>query len=667
MKIDNFSENTQFSELKKVIISILFGLLGLTGSYFSFNYMVEDFTVTIVWSFIFPLLVALAYGWKYGLISGTLGLGAAHSFLLWPNNGYANIIDFINMTIWFIFHGFFAQIRAKKQSFWNNPLVVYFYFALFYALSTRLLFPIAFSFNPPSIWFIKVQLSIPIDILNRIILKSVITMFFALIFAVTLFKMNSVKKLFGLKSVKESKYNSRIVLASISGGFFIWYLFIILNCILIDFNFPEGLFIIHKPYQIIALFVFISASSFIGYFLSNYMETLLLTQSQLITKSALLETQLDSANSGILAVSNEREILIANKRFYEIWNIPDELHNVKDDVLVLNFVIKQIKNSNEFINKVNYLYSHTGEISNDEFTLSDGRVFQRYSAPLIDKNKFHLGRIWFFTDMTQNIKMQQIIIQSEKMQTVGNLASGMAHEINNPLGAILQGAQNTLRRLSPDNEANRQTALECGTEIEKINKYLEERNIFKYLEGMRSSAIRTSNIVANMLNFTKKCDYQFQKDDINFILQNALNVVMNDRELKAKYNCSDIEIINDFNKSLPMVNINSNEIEQVFINVIKNSVQSFTGSVTETKKIIQLKTETGNNDISITIEDNGCGMEENVKNKVFEPFYTTRTVGFGTGLGLSTVYFIINKNHNGSIHLHSEPDKGTKVVIHLPV
>ena len=560
-----------------------------------------------------------------------------------------------------------AQISAKKQSFWNNPLVAYFYFALFYAVFTRLLFPVAFSFNPPPIWFKEVQLSIPVDILNRIILKSVITMFLALIFAVTLFKMNGVKKIFGLKPGKESKYNGRIVLASISGGLVIWYVYIILNCILIDFNFPAGLFIIHKPHQIIALLVFISSASFIGYFLSNYMETLLLTQSQLITKSAVLETQLESANSGILAVSNEQEILIANKKFYEIWNIPEELWNTKDDAIILNFGLSQLRNPGEFVNKVNYLYSNKDEISNDEFTFSDGRVFHRYSAPLIDKNKRHLGRIWFFTDMTQNIRMQQIIIQSEKMQTVGNLASGMAHEINNPLGAILQGAQNTLRRLSPDNEANIQTAQECGTEIGIINKYLEERNIIKYLEGIRTSAIRASNIVANLLNFTKTSDYKFQHDDINLILQNALNVVMNDRELKEKYNSSEIEIIKDFNDSLPMININSNEIEQVFINIIKNSVQSFAKSGTEIKKIIQLRTETLDDSITIIIEDNGCGMEENIKYKAFEPFYTTRTVGTGTGLGLSTAYFIINKNHNGSIELHSEPGKGTKVVMHLPV
>jgi len=243
----------------------------------------------------------------------------------------------------------------------------------------------------------------------------------------------------------------------------------------------------------------------------------------------------------------------------------------------------------------------------------------------------------------------------------------MAHEINNPLGAILQGAQNTLRRLSPDNEANIQTAQECGTEIGIINKYLEERNIIKYLEGIRTSAIRASNIVANLLNFTKTSDYKFQHDDINLILQNALNVVMNDRELKEKYNSSEIEIIKDFNDSLPMININSNEIEQVFINIIKNSVQSFAKSGTEIKKIIQLRTETLDDSITIIIEDNGCGMEENIKYKAFEPFYTTRTVGTGTGLGLSTAYFIINKNHNGSIELHSEPGKGTKVVMHLPV
>ncbi len=277
------------------------------------------------------------------------------------------------------------------------------------------------------------------------------------------------------------------------------------------------------------------------------------------------------------------------------------------------------------------------------------------------------GAVIRVDDVTERVHIEEMMIQTEKMMSVGGLAAGMAHEINNPLSGILQGIQNTFRRLAAESEKNIRVAEECGTDLEAIRLYLEKMGIFKYLEGMRSSGIRAADIVSNMLNFSRRSGSEMTPADINRLIDNTLELAKNDYDLKKKYDFRYIRIIRDYDPGLKSVVCTVMEIEQVILNLLKNAAQAMTeaGEKHKSPEII-LRTRMEGAYIRIEVRDNGPGMDRKTCKRIFEPFYTTKSIGMGTGLGLSVSYFIITGNHKGMMSVESDPGKGAAFIIQLP-
>lgn len=275
------------------------------------------------------------------------------------------------------------------------------------------------------------------------------------------------------------------------------------------------------------------------------------------------------------------------------------------------------------------------------------------------------GAVIRLDDVTARVRFEEMMIQSEKMMSVGGLAAGMAHEINNPLGVILQGIQNTFRRLSPDLETNNVVADKCGAELETVRRYLKTRGIFRFLNGIQEAGVRASRIVSNMLNFSRTGEFRMVRADINKLVDNSVDLADNDYDLRNRFNFRKIKITREYSPNLPLVPCDITEIEQVVLNLLKNSAQALmeTGNQPE----IFLRTKWDNTHALIEIEDNGPGMDGETCKRIFEPFYTTKGVGMGTGLGLSVSYFIITNNHKGEMSVDSEPGKGAKFTIRLPL
>ncbi|QTA93270.1 Two component system histidine kinase, PAS and HAMP domains-containing [Desulfonema magnum] len=278
------------------------------------------------------------------------------------------------------------------------------------------------------------------------------------------------------------------------------------------------------------------------------------------------------------------------------------------------------------------------------------------------------GAVIRIDDVTSRVRIEEMMIQTEKMMSVGGLAAGMAHEINNPLGVILQGTQNTFRRLSPELEVNLKVARECGTDLETIRSYLKKRSILRYMNGIKDAGTRAAKIVTNMLNFSRQSEANMVPTNINKLLDNTIELAANDYDLKKKYDFRYIVIIRDYAHQLTEVPCIVTEIEQVILNLLRNSAQAM-AEIKErknTSKII-LRTKREAEHVQIEIQDNGPGMDEKIRTRIFEPFFTTKTVGLGTGLGLSVSYFIITKNHRGTMSVESEPGRGAKFIIRLPL
>jgi signal transduction histidine kinase len=278
------------------------------------------------------------------------------------------------------------------------------------------------------------------------------------------------------------------------------------------------------------------------------------------------------------------------------------------------------------------------------------------------------GAVIRIDDSTERLRMEEMMIQTEKMMSVGGLAAGMAHEINNPLGIIVQSAQNLLRRVSPDLRKNIESAEQAGISLAAVNTYLQNRGIFQFLDDINNAGKRAATIVSNMLNFSRRTESEHNPVHMGDLLRRSVELAANDYDLKKKYDFRHIDIVWDLDPTLPEVPCVETKIEQVLLNLLKNAAQAIgiDGCSEDLPKII-CRTYQKEQFAVIEIIDNGPGMEESVRRRVFEPFFTTKEVGTGTGLGLSVSYFIITDNHHGEIECESTLGKGTSFIIRLPL
>lgn len=271
-------------------------------------------------------------------------------------------------------------------------------------------------------------------------------------------------------------------------------------------------------------------------------------------------------------------------------------------------------------------------------------------------------------DITQRLNLEDMMVQSEKMLSVGGLAAGMAHEINNPLGAILHNVQNIRRRLSPDLEKNREEAEKAGISLTSIDRYLIAREIPRLLDGIQQAGNRAAKIVTHMLSFSRRSDRQLAPCQLPALVDQAVEIASNDFDLTDSFDFKSLRIERTFEADLPAIPATANELEQVLLNLLKNAAQAIhQRSQPESPGQITLRLRLAAPWVEIQVEDNGIGMSEGVRKRIFEPFFTTKEVGQGTGLGLSVSYFIITNNHKGQMEVHSTPGQGTCFTVRLPL
>ncbi len=279
------------------------------------------------------------------------------------------------------------------------------------------------------------------------------------------------------------------------------------------------------------------------------------------------------------------------------------------------------------------------------------------------------GAVIRVDDVSERTRMQELLVQTEKMMSVGGLAAGMAHEINNPLGGVLQGVQNIRRRLSPDLEVNQEVAEEAGCDLVATGRYLDKRGVWHMLDGVFESGRRAAEIVASMLEFSRTSDLSHSGVDLHLLLDKALDLAGKDYDLERRYDFRNIRIEREYDPDMPLVSCSRIGIEQVLLNLLRNAAQAMAGydGGPDWKPCITLRTYMKSGYAYMEVQDNGPGMTEDQRRRAFEPFFTTKPVGEGTGLGLSVSYYIITSSHSGQFELRTEPGKGALFRIKLPV
>jgi len=333
-------------------------------------------------------------------------------------------------------------------------------------------------------------------------------------------------------------------------------------------------------------------------------------------------------------------LLFTNRAAFELFGYTRK--DFEDGLNVIHMFIPEdrdraFKNTRRILNGEN--------VGGVEYTAlkKDGSNFPIvvYASPIIHENNA-VGLRGIAVNITaqkraeeMQRKLQEDLMQVEKLAAVGVVAAGIAHEVKNPLAIIIQGVEYLRTSAASD-------AL-----------------LADIVERIKKSALRADFIVKGLLSFTRQMPIQTEEAKIAPIIEETLSFT--EHHIKSRR----ITIIRQFSPDAPTVTIDSNQIKQVFVNILLNSVEAIQNGGTITISTESIKSGADQNYLQVIFADTGCGIPEDKIEKVFDPFYTIRDTPGNAGLGLFITKGIIDKHH-GAIRIESEPEKGTRVIIRLP-
>ncbi len=262
----------------------------------------------------------------------------------------------------------------------------------------------------------------------------------------------------------------------------------------------------------------------------------------------------------------------------------------------------------------------------------DGQAFhsELVISPIVDENGTIEGFMGAHRDITEQILLEEQLVRSQRMESIGTLAAGIAHEVGNPLTAI-------------------------SSLVQVLQRNVKDTFVSDKLALINSQISRIAKIIRDLVDFSRPSTHVAKPTNLNQILQDGLNIVKYGKKVK------DITFDLKLDDQLPSVRIVPDQIVQVFINILMNAVDSL-DSKPGTISMMSRATEKV---IEVEIADSGSGIDSEALDKIFEPFYTTKGVGRGTGLGLWVSYGIV-RSFNGTIDVASEPGKGSRFIIRLP-
>jgi PAS domain S-box-containing protein len=281
-------------------------------------------------------------------------------------------------------------------------------------------------------------------------------------------------------------------------------------------------------------------------------------------------------------------------------------------------------------------YGGPGLLEKREFLLLDKNGWEipvYISASILYDEDKEIGSVGIFTDLREKRELEKQLLRTEKLSSLGKMAAGIAHEINQPLTGVLTFAHLLLKKFK-DDEATRLD-----------------------LELIVRETTRIKKIVRGILDFGRETSMKQECQAIEAILDNTLEIIIHQERFFG------INLIKKYGPGIPPVMVDGSRMEQVFLNIIFNALEAMRGSGTLT-----VQTRKTSDGVEVDLSDTGMGIPEEILDKIFDPFFTTKdsTEGLGMGLGLAISYGIIKK-HNGDLRVSSSPLRGTTFTIRLPL
>lgn len=276
-------------------------------------------------------------------------------------------------------------------------------------------------------------------------------------------------------------------------------------------------------------------------------------------------------------------------------------------------------------------------IGDVENKMKNGEPFytQLLVSPILDSEKKVTGYFGIHRDISEKKTMEKQLIHTQKMESIGTLAAGIAHEVGNPLASI--------------------SAL-----VQVAERFTTDELVKEKLELVKNQVSRISKIIRDLVDLSRPSNFEFQPTDVNKNLTEAVEII------KVGMKAKDIDYQLNLNKNIPLLPLVADQIQQVFVNILLNATDAIWESSKREKKIVVVSDMNESNEVTISFSDNGIGIAEENLPKIFEPFFTTKKDGKGTGLGLWVSYGII-KSFQGEIKVSSTYGKGTTFTIFLPI
>jgi PAS domain S-box-containing protein len=523
-------------------------------------------------------------------------------------------------------------------------------------------------------------------------------------------------------------------------------------------------------------------------------------EEKLQTKTAFLEAQTDSTVDGILVVDGGGKKILQNRRFRQMFKLPEQLVSQCDDQATFEYMVSKALHPKEFRDEVEYLYLHRDLTSRDEVEFKDGLVVDRYTAPVIGEDNRYYGRIWVFrdvserkrneevvrrlslaveqspvsiviTDLQANIiyvnrkfveitgyaydevigknprvlksgqttletykelwetiqggkqwrgefqnkkkngelywedaviqpihdergvishflalkedtterrNMQAQLERAQKLEAIGQLAAGIAHEINTPMQFIGDNARFVQESWPPFNQlaalaVSAQESQDPSSAIDQLLKHVRHSDLSdlkfcqveipKAIEQSLNGVARVSKIVQAMKQFSRPGSENKELLDINQAIEDTITVTRNEWKYVA-------DVSTELDAAVGQIQCHVGEFNQVILSLLMNAAHAISqGGAPRTppaKGAIVIRSRRDSSGVEISVQDDGCGIPVEIQSRIFDLFFTTKEVGKGTGQGLSLAHAIVVKRHGGRIWFETKVGKGTTFFVHLP-
>jgi signal transduction histidine kinase/ActR/RegA family two-component response regulator len=366
---------------------------------------------------------------------------------------------------------------------------------------------------------------------------------------------------------------------------------------------------------------------------------------------SMINATLDATAEGVLAVDVQGRVISYNQRFLELWRIPRALAARHDDAALLAFVVDQLRDPDLFLKRVRELYATPGAEDFDTIEFKDGRTFERRSRPQRLEGRV-IGRVWSFSDITERRQaekkhrlLQADLAHASMLEALGTLAGGIAHDFNNLLTPILGYSQLTLESLPPGHASHAD------------------------IEAIVTAAGRARDLVKQILNFSRKGTAERRCVTLEAPVREAVQL------LRASIP-STIELRCEIHDAARTVLADTSQVHQALLNLCGNAAQALDlqpGKIIVSLEPVEVDATLARKRphwrpgryVRLSISDTGPGIEPTLLPRIFDPFFTSKGPGEGTGLGLAVVHGIMHA-HEGAVTVETKLGSGSTFRLYFP-